>query len=288
MQFGLLRDAKSPTRHPRFGVIGMVLRTVNHWVRPMILGLGVLVPLAWMSGGALAGTVLITGGNRGIGLEFVRHYAAEGHTVIATARNPASADELNALAKVNERIMVEELDVNDFDEIDALAEKYKSTPIDILVNNAGITGRPETQRFGSIDYSTFEAVMNTNVRGPLKITEAFTAHVAASDQKKVAVVTSSEGSIGSVRSNRQPFYRGSKAAVNMVMRNVAQTLKAQGIIVVLVNPGPVDTDMMAAARGRMPLRTTTLAVDEMAVVIEGATLAETATFYNFDGTVLPW
>lgn len=239
-------------------------------------------------GAASAGTVLITGGNRGIGLEFVNHYAAEGHMVIATARNPASADDLNALATTNNQIKVEQLDVNDFAEIDALAEKYRDTPIDILVNNAGITGRPDRQRFGSIDYATFEAVMNTNVRGPLKITEAFAAHVAASDMKKVAVVTSSEGSIGSVRNNRQPFYRGSKAAVNMVMRNVAQTLKDDGIVVVLVNPGPVDTDMMAAARGRMPLRTTTLAVDEMAAVIDQATIADTATFYNFDGTVLPW
>lgn len=256
--------------------------------RRTLIGLAVTASLIWTVGPALADTVLITGGNRGIGLEFVNHYAAEGHTVIATARNPASADDLNALAKANDRIMVEELDVNDFAEIDALAAKYKDTPIDILVNNAGITGRPETQRFGTIDYATFEAVMNTNVRGPLKITEAFAVHVAASDQKKVAVVTSSEGSIGSVRSNRQPFYRGSKAAVNMVMRNIAQSLKDDGVIVILVNPGPVDTDMMAAARGRMPLRTTTLAVDEMAAVIDDATLAETATFYNFDGTVLPW
>lgn len=235
-----------------------------------------------------AGTVLVTGGNRGIGLEFVRHYADAGYTVIATARNPSSATDLQALADVNSSISIEELDVNDFDEIDSLAEKYKETPIDVLINNAGITGRPDRQRFGSIDYATFAAVMSTNVQGPLKITEAFTSHVAASSEKKVAVVTSSEGSIGSVRSNRQPFYRASKAAVNMVMKNIAYTLKDQGVIVVLVNPGPVDTDMMAAARGRMPLRTTTLAVDEMAAVIDGATLADTATFYNFDGTVLPW
>ena len=88
-------------------------------------------------------TVLITGGNRGIGLEFVRHYADAGYTVIATARNPATADDLNAMASGNSRIMVEELDVNDFDEIDALAAKYEGTAIDVLVNNAGITGRPD-------------------------------------------------------------------------------------------------------------------------------------------------
>ena len=85
-----------------------------------------------------------------------------------------------------------------------------------------------------------------------------------------------------------PFYRASKAAVNMIMRNISHSLKDQGIVVVLVNPGPVDTDMMARARGRMPLRTTTLAVDEMVTVIDNATLNDTATFYNFDGTVLPW
>lgn len=254
----------------------------------MRLTLLLLSTLLTLSAAATAKTVLITGGNRGIGLEFVRHYADAGYTVIATARNPATADDLNAMAAGNARIMVEELDVNDFGEIDALAAKYEGTAIDVLVNNAGITGRPDRQRFGTIDYSTFEAVMNTNVRGPLKITEAFVAHVAASDDKKVAVVTSSEGSIGSVRSNRQPFYRASKAAVNMAMRNIAFSLKDQGITVVLVNPGPVDTDMMAAARGRMPLRTTELAVDEMTAVIDGATLENTAAFYHFDGTELPW
>lgn len=266
-------------------MLDQTLRFLRHHV---FARLGITAAAVLISGAAVADTVLVTGGNRGIGLEFVRHYAADGHTVIATARNPASAEELNALAETNDKIKVEELDVNDFAEIDTLAAKYEGTPIDVLINNAGITGRPERQRFGSIDYSTFEAVMNTNVRGPLKMTEAFTAHVAASDQKKVVVVTSSEGSIGSVRANRQPFYRGSKAAINMVMRNVAQTLKDQSITVVLVNPGPVDTDMMAAARGRMPLRTTILAVDEMAAVIAQATLADTATFYSFDGSVLPW
>lgn len=247
-----------------------------------------LVLFASIAASATAGTVLVTGANRGIGLEFVRHYAEAGYTVIATARQPDDASELQELAQANSQILVEQLDVNAFDQIDSLAEKYRDTPIDILVNNAGITGRPDLQRFGTIDFSTFEAVMNTNVRGPLKITEAFAEHVAASDEKKVAVVTSSEGSIAGATSNRQPFYRASKAAVNMVMRNISHTLKDQGITVVLVNPGPVDTDMMAAARGRMPLRTTTLAVDEMAAVIGKVTLDESAKFYNFDGTELPW
>jgi len=234
------------------------------------------------------GTVLVTGANRGIGLEFVKQYAAKGYKVIATARKPAEAAELNALAKADRDIVVEALDVTDLAAIDALAAKYKGQPIDILVNNAGITGAPERQRFGSIDYSSFEAVMNTNVRGPLKMTEAFTEHLAASRQKKVVVVTSSEGSIAGVTSNRQPFYRASKAAVNMVFRNIAYALKDKGIAVALINPGPVDTDMMAAARGRMPLRTTELAVKELSAITEKLTLEQTGTFFNFDGTTLPW
>ncbi|MDX2225360.1 MAG: SDR family oxidoreductase [Rhodospirillaceae bacterium] len=237
---------------------------------------------------AAAETVLVTGANRGIGLEYVKQYAAKDATVIATARTPARADELNALAKANPKIKVEALDVTDLAAIDALAAKYKGTAIDVLINNAGITGDTTKQRFGTIDYADFDAVMRTNVMGPLKMTEAFTEHVAAGAAKKVVVITSSEGSIAGATANRQPFYRGSKAAVNMVMRNVSHALKDKGIVVVLVNPGPVDTDMMAGARGRMPLRTPTLAVTEMTAVADKATLADTGKFFNFDGTELQW
>ena len=237
---------------------------------------------------ANADTILVTGANRGIGLEFAKQYAAKGYKVIATARKPAEATELNALAKANKSVVVEALDVTDLAAIDALAAKYKGQPIDILVNNAGITGSPEKQRFGSIDYASFYDVMNTNVRGPLKMTEAFTEHLAASKQKKVVVVSSSEGSIAGVSSNRQPFYRASKAAVNMAMKNVSYSMKDKGIALALINPGPVDTDMMAAASGRMPLRTTELAVKELSAITEKLTIEQTATFFNFDGTTLPW
>ena len=235
-----------------------------------------------------AATALVTGANRGIGLEFVKQYAAKGFTVIATARNPAEATELNAFAATNPKVKVEALEVTDLAAVDALAAKYKGTAIDALVNNAGTTGFPEKQRFGAIDYGSFDDVMQTNVRGPLKITEAFIDHVAASAMKKVVVVTSSEGSIAGATSNRQPFYRASKAAVNMTMKNIAYAAKDKGVTIVLVNPGPVDTDMMKAARGRMPLRTTELAVREMIAVTDKASLETTGTFWNFDGTVLPW
>ncbi|MBL8644472.1 MAG: SDR family oxidoreductase [Rhodospirillaceae bacterium] len=248
----------------------------------------VLAATAWCSGAAHADTVLVTGANRGIGLEFVKQYAAKGYKVIATARRPDEAKDLHELAKANKSIVIEKLDVSDLASIDALAAKYKGQPVDILVNNAGITGFPDKQRFGSIDYESFDDVMNTNVRGPLKMSEAFTDNLAASKQKKIVVVTSSEGSIAGVTSNRQPFYRSSKAAVNMVFKNIAYPLKDKGIAVALINPGPVDTDMMASARGRMPLRTTELAVRELSAITEKLTLEQTATYFNFDGTTLPW
>jgi NAD(P)-dependent dehydrogenase (short-subunit alcohol dehydrogenase family) len=237
---------------------------------------------------AEAGTALVTGANRGMGLEFVRQLAADGWTVIATARKPEEATALQAMAKADRDILIETLDVSDLPAIDALAAKYKDRPIDLLVNNAGTTGRPQTQNFGTIDYATFDDVMQSNVRGPLKMTEAFTANLAASRLKKVLVVSSSEGSIGQVNSSRQVFYRGSKAAVNMIMKNISYPLKEKGIAVALINPGPVDTDMMAAARGRIPLRSPELAVKEMRAIVDKMTLAETGTFWNFDGKVLPW
>lgn len=235
-----------------------------------------------------AGTVLVTGANRGIGLEFVKQYAAKGYTVIATARHPAEATELQALAKADKDITVETLDVMDMAAIDALAAKYKGQPIDILINNAGITGRPEKQRFGSIDYASFDDVMNTNVRGPLKMTEAFAENLSVSRQKKVVVVTSSEGSIAEVNAYRQPFYRASKAAVNMTMKNVAYAVKDKGIVVGLINPGPVDTDMMAFVKGRMPLRSVEQAVSDLSGIIEKLTMDQSANFFSFDGTTLPW
>ena len=244
--------------------------------------------LCFAATAAQSATALVTGANRGIGLEYVRQYAAKGFTVIATARKPAEAAELNALAAANPKIKVEALEVTDLAGVDALAAKYKGTAIDVLVNNAGTTGFPEKQRFGSIDYASFDDVMRTNVRGPLKVTEAFIDHVAASPTKKVVIVSSSEGSIGDVTTNRQPFYRASKAAVNMAMKNVAIGIKDKGVIIALINPGPVDTDMMKAARGRMPLRSTELAVRELIAVTDKATIETTGTFWNFDGTVLPW
>ncbi len=233
-------------------------------------------------------TVLITGANRGLGLEFARQYAARDYRVIATARRPDEATELQALKARHPKLVIEQLDVTDFAGIDALAGKYRDQPIDILINNAGVTGEPfQTQVFGKIDYKAFDPVMHVNVLAPLKMTEAFIGNVEASRQKKVITVSSSMGSIAKSFGTGY-FYRSSKSAVNMIMYSLSKDLKARGIIIGLVNPGPTDTDMMAVFRGRAKLRPVDAATADMIRNIDGLTPETSGAYLQYDGSQLPW
>jgi NAD(P)-dependent dehydrogenase (short-subunit alcohol dehydrogenase family) len=232
-------------------------------------------------------TVLITGANRGIGLEYVRQYSTRGWTVIATARKPAEATELKALATANPAILIEQLDVSDLASVDALAEKYRGKPVDILVNNAGITGAPADQVFGKLNYPVFEQVFRTNVIGPLKVAEAFLSSLEAGQQKKLVNISSSEGSIGSVTAGRTYFYRASKAALNMEMKNLAVVLKGKGIALALINPGPVDTDMMKGAPKSI-LRPKEQAVADMIRITDRLNVNNTGLYWNYSGEFLPW
>jgi len=189
-------------------------------------------------------TVLVTGSSRGLGLEFVRQYAADGLKVIATARDPAAATELQALAAKHANIVIEPLDVTDLAQIDSLAGRYKDQPIDVLLNNAAVSGVPSNRQvFGRIDFALFDDFMHTNARGPLKISEAFLPHLRAGKQKRLVVVSSIGGSFSAppTRIRGTLIYRASKAALNMLMVNVAQAVERYGITVVLLNPGLVDT-----------------------------------------------
>jgi len=270
------------------------LNVMTAWTCAMLIwvtGL-VLIPTVWAADAAEFGddyvpTVLITGSNRGIGLEFAKQYAERGWHVIATARKPGVANELNALVKENSNVVIDQLDVTDFDRIDVLAEKYADTPIDLLLLNAGITAKMEQQTFTTMDFDKFTQVLAVNTIAPLKIAEAFYPHVRASRDKKIVTVSSSQGSIGSTKRPRLYFYRSSKAAVNMAMFNLALQLKSKGISVGLVNPGPTDTDMMAGLPKKF-LRPVDVAVSDMMRNINGLTVETTGSFYQYDGTILPW
>ena len=236
------------------------------------------------------GTVLVTGSNRGLGFEFAKQYAALGWKVIATARDPATATQLQALAAENRKIVVEKLDLLDTAGIKTLAAKYDGTPIDLIVNNAGVLGDLTKQRLGSLDYTEFQEVMAVNVYGALAVAEAFRENVAASRQKKIVSVTSGSGMI-SVPGNLGPyFYRASKVSLNMVMRVLADDLRSRGVIVGLVAPGTADTDMRRALVGERAAQDQRpeTAVAGMIKVIDGLNIEQSGLPFNFTGKQLPW
>lgn len=234
------------------------------------------------------GTVLVTGGNRGLGLEFARQYAARGWTVIATARNPDAAAELEELATASGRVTIERLDVLDHAAIAALAARYAGKPIDVLINNAGIGGDPALQSLGSFDYALFEEAMAVNVYGPLAMSEAFLDNVAASRHKKIVAITSGWGVLSLPRPPGPYFYRASKAALNMAMHALQTDLRDDEIIVGLVAPGAADTALRRQLQGNTPAPTAAESVAAMIEVIDGLTLENSGQPINFDGNVLPW
>lgn len=237
-------------------------------------------------------TVLITGSNRGIGLELARNYAQRGWNVIGTARRPEAADDLKAIAADHPNLQIEQLDVLDHDMIDSLADKLSDVPIDVLLNNAAILGEPNDQNFGSLDYDLFARVMATNVFGPLKMSEAFTPHVERSNQKKIVAITSGQGSIGMLRGPGIVIYNTSKTALNMSMRSTSMALKPRGITVALISPGAVNTDMMNLALDRAGVRFPLLKPEDSARMvidmIDNYGIDMSGSFMSHEGKEYPW
>ena len=237
-------------------------------------------------------TVLVTGANRGIGFEFVRQFAEQGWHVIAGARDPEGADNLRELADGHDAIDIEKLDVASVKSIDALAARLDGQTIDVLINNAGLFGEFETQAFGVIDFDQFDAFMRTNALGPLKMCEAFVPHVKASHAGKMISITSQAGSFG-LDSGGLPgmyFYKSSKAAQNMIMRNVANDAKAHGIVVCILSPGMVNTagDDIPPERRFPGLIEPPESIAGMIGVIDRLTMEDTGSFIRYTGEHQPW
>lgn len=190
-------------------------------------------------------TVLITGSNRGIGLEFTRQYAERGWRVIATCRKPSEARDLIALAKKHENIKIEQLDVTNDVQVDALATEYRSQPIDVLLHNAGILGDPARQNVDQMDMEVVQRVMDVNAFAPLSMSLKFADHVEASELKTIVALSSGLGS-SALTARRGGFYgyRLSKAAVQMAMRALRADLAPRGIVVGLISPGMVETNLL--------------------------------------------
>jgi len=230
-------------------------------------------------------TALITGANRGIGLEFCRQYAAEGWRVLACSRYPEKSDELNRLATGNpELIIVHALDVADHVEIDRLAQVLAGESIDLLINNAGIYPDSDKSGFGHTDYAGWLQAFRINTMAPLKMAETFAAQIARGKQKTIVTITSKMGSIADNSGGGSYLYRSSKAAVNMVVKSLAIDLKPLGITAVVFHPGWVKTDM----GGPNAMISAEQSVSGMRQVISGLSSADSGKFFGYDGQAIPW
>jgi len=229
-------------------------------------------------------SVLITGANRGLGLEFARQYADDGWDVYAASRHPTSAEQLRGLPQqAHERLTAIAMDVTDATSIKTAARQLRDTAIDVLINNAGISGAGG-QVTGKVDYESWARVLDVNTMGPLRVTEAFIEQLARSDRRLVVTITSGMGSLADNTSGGSIAYRSSKAAVNMVMRSAALDLAPRGISCVVVNPGWVKTDM-GGPGARLTAQQSVAALRRL---IETFGPAHSGKFYNYDGREYPW
>lgn len=229
-------------------------------------------------------TVLVTGANRGLGIEFARQYGADGWKVYAACRAPAEASALQDLAAASGgRIEVMALDVRDTASVRAAAAKLAGVAIDLLLNNAGV-GSPKGQKLGSLDYAAWQRVLDTNTLGPMRVTEAFLGNVEQGSQKKVVTITSKMGSIDDNGSGGSYAYRSSKTAVNMVVKSLSIDLADRGITCVVVHPGWVRTDM----GGPSGLISPEQSIAGIRKLIAGLAPADSGKFFNYDGDPISW
>jgi NAD(P)-dependent dehydrogenase (short-subunit alcohol dehydrogenase family) len=221
--------------------------------------------------------VLITGSNRGLGLEFAKQYAGAGWRVFATARKASPA--LASLASAT--LSVHEIDIADEASVRAFAGELRE-PIDLLLNNAGTMG-PREQAIGQLDAAGMLETLRINTVTPLVVADAFVEHVARSSLKLMIAITSGMGSIDDT-SGGYYAYRASKAALNMTFRNLALDLKRRGIIAAVINPGWVQTDM----GGRGAPLTVKESISKMRAVFAALTPADSGAFLNYKGGTLAW
>ena len=253
---------------------------------------------------ALAATVMITGANSGIGLEFTKQYIAKGWTIIVTHRRKETPQSLAELAAKYDKLRIEKLDVTSEEQTHALAAKLANVPIDVLINNAGVYNdrkncKPEddecvgdwsTSGFGKLDYKLWETIYSVNVKGNLLVAESFYDNVKASKLKKIVSISSSTGSLtGSpTESPGSIFYRSSKAALNKAMRIVAATTKKDGVTVVMLNPGPTLTEHQMYLKDAKGMLKTDFTVGNMIRTIDKVTLDDSGKFLRYDGVPEAW
>ncbi len=225
-------------------------------------------------------TVLITGANRGMGLEFVRQYTADNWRVIATCRHPKSAKDLN---QIKGNIKILPLDVTDFMVIEQTSKLLQSENIDILLNNAGIFDSHKNG-LGKTNFDAWTEMLRINTLAPLKIVESFMAQIISSNKRIIVSISSLLGSVSANDSGGQYAYRSSKTALNSINKSLSVDLAEKGIISIVISPGWVRTDMGGPDAAIDPVDS----VAGIRGVIDSLKPEDSGKFFNFDGSIINW
>lgn len=228
-------------------------------------------------------TVLITGTNRGLGLEFVKQFLQRGDRVLATCRNPDNATDLSALASGNDNLQVHAMDVGNEQSMVELAQSIQNEAIDIFINNAGIYG-PRDANFGNLKGAEWEEVMRINSIAPLLLTQLIIGSLRKGADKKLVYITSKMGSIDDNKGGGSYIYRSSKTALNSAVKSLSVDLADEGFSVGIVHPGWVRTDM----GGPNGLIDPPTSVSGMIEVIDNLNQNNSGQFFNYDGSLIPW
>lgn len=228
-------------------------------------------------------SVLITGSNRGIGLEWCRQYADAGWRVYATCRHPETAGDLHDLARKYPRLSVHALDVTQSESVYALCAELQDEALDVLVNNAGVY----LEKYAPAKTSNYEDWMRTlevNTLGPMRVAEALLEQVARGERCLIVCMTSHMGSIAEIEAPGDTYYRSSKAALNAAMKGLSIALKERGIGVLLLHPGWVKTRMGGWDAPLTPAES----VAGMRALVEQFGLDMSGHFFRYNGTEIPW
>ena len=228
--------------------------------------------------------ILVTGANRGIGLEMVKVAVKKQWRVMACCRNPHEADKLTEVARISAGLVsVHTLDISDKAQIQALAYELRGETIDILVNNAGVYGSMNHQ-FGNVDEHDWLNTFRVNTIGPLNMAEAFVENVSRSQNKLIATVSSKMASMSDNGSGGSYIYRSSKAALNAVIKSMSIDLAPRNICCVLLHPGWVKTDM----GGPYAEISTRESVNQIFHTLEHCRMEDAGKFFDIDGSVIDW
>ena len=228
-------------------------------------------------------TVLITGTNRGIGLEFVKQFLAREDTVLATCRDMGSATELRQLKNDTRKLHIFELDVSSQKSMEDLTLQLAGHAIDIFINNAGVYG-PRDSTFGKVSVNEWAKVLQVNAKAPMILTQLLIDNLRDGSDKKLIYITSKMGSIDDNKGGGSYVYRSSKAALNAVVTSISVDLRDSGFSVAVLHPGWVQTDM----GGPNALIDVTTSVSKMIDVIDNLNFHNSGSFFNYDGGIIPW